>query len=65
MDAGAIAMRRQGPFHDDHPFHGTLDAYRHALAVVEGVMSIAEEAGPGALGTSRVTCGLKYRCMAM
>jgi hypothetical protein len=59
-------MRREGSFHDDHPFHGTLDAYRHTFgAGVEGVMSIADEAAPGALGVSRVECYLEYRCMAI
>ena len=38
----AIAMRHEGPFDDDHLFHVTLDAHRHALgAVFEGGMSVA------------------------
>jgi hypothetical protein len=58
-------VRREGPVHDDHPFHGTLDAYRHAFgAGFEGV-SIAEAAVLGALGVSRIKCYLKYRRMAM
>jgi ABC-type Zn2+ transport system substrate-binding protein/surface adhesin len=59
-------VRREGSFHDDPPFHGTLEAYRHAFGVVvEGVMSISDEAAPGALGVSRAECYLEYRRMAM
>jgi hypothetical protein len=63
---GFIAVCREGSFHGDHPFHGTLEAYRYAFgAGFERVMSIAEAAVPGALRVSRVTCGLKYRHMTM
>ena len=59
-------MCREGSFHGDYPFHGTLEAYRYAFgAGVEGVMSIAEEAVPGALGARKAMYYLKHRCMAI
>lgn len=59
-------MCREGSFHGDHPFHGTLEAYRYAFgAGFEGVMSIAEGAVPGALGARKVMYYLKHRRMAI
>ena len=59
-------MCREGSFHGDYPFHGILEAYRYAFgAGVEGVMSIAEEAVPGALGARKAMYYLKHRCMAI
>jgi hypothetical protein len=59
-------VRREGSFHGDHPFHGILEAYRYAFgAGFAGVMSIAEEAVPRALGARKVMYYLKYRRMAI
>jgi len=57
---------REGSFHGDHPFHGTLKAYRYAFgAGFEGVMSIAEAVMPGVPGARKAMYYPKHRRMAI